>query len=90
MIITGEPIAGLMPVEPATMEVPIVVQRNQEALEGAGIVKIDLVGLRKLSASADALMLVKRERDHAIDLCRLVTRNPRVYEQICSAHTRAA
>ncbi len=86
MIVTGEPIAGLMPVEPAAMDARTVVQWDKAALEEAGIVKIDLLGLRMLSAIADAIALV-RERGHVIDLHRLDTRNPRVYDQICSAHT---
>jgi error-prone DNA polymerase len=57
MVITGDLIAELMPIEPATMENRTVVQLDKEYLEQLGIVKIDLLGLRMLSAIADAVML---------------------------------
>jgi error-prone DNA polymerase len=87
MIVTGEPIAHLVPVEPATMENRTVVQFDKEQLEQLGIVKIDLLGLRMLAAIADTVQLVKQARSISIDLHRLDFRDPAVYQQIRSAQT---
>jgi len=87
MIVTGEPIASLMPIEPATMPNRTVVQFDKEWLEELGIVKIDLLGLRMLSAISDALKLVRETRGRRIDLHALDFRDKRVYDQICSAKT---
>ncbi len=87
MIITGCPIAELVPVEPATMEDRTVVQFDKDYLERLGIVKVDLLGLRMLSAIADAVAFIQQGRGEAVDLDRLDLRDPAVYDQICSAQT---
>jgi DNA polymerase III alpha subunit len=55
MVITGSPLVDRVPTEPATMQDRVVVQWDKEGLEDAGMVKIDLLGLRTLSAVAEAL-----------------------------------
>jgi error-prone DNA polymerase len=87
MIVTGDPIADLVAVEPATMADRTVTQMDKEFLEQSGLVKIDLLGLRMLSAIADALTFIEREHGRAIELHRLDFLDRRVYDQICSAHT---
>jgi error-prone DNA polymerase len=63
------------------------VQFDKEYLEQLGLVKIDLLGLRMLSAIADAVSLAAQVRGETIDLERLDFRDPAVYQQICSAQT---
>src|SRR5579859_4881712 len=87
MIVTGEPLNALIPIEPATMEDRTVVQFDKTYLEESGIVKIDLLGLRMLSAIADTIDLVRQGRGETIDLARLDQRDKDVYDQICSAQT---
>lgn len=87
MVVSGADLADLMPIEPASMPERTVVQFDKEGLESLGIVKIDLLGLRMLSAIADALTLIRQTRGRAIDLHALDGRDPAVYDQICSAHT---
>ncbi|MBL8058521.1 MAG: error-prone DNA polymerase [Anaerolineales bacterium] len=87
MIIAGEPLAGLIPVEPAAMEARTVVQWDKAHLEQAGIVKIDLLGLRMLAAIADTVALVRAARGEVIDLHALDFRERAVYDQICSGQT---
>ena len=55
MVITGPPLTERVPTEPATMPERVVVQWDKEALEDAGLVKIDILGLRMLSAIAEAV-----------------------------------
>ena len=55
MVITGPPLAERVPTEPATMPGRVVVQWDKEGLETAGLVKIDILGLRMLSAIAEAV-----------------------------------
>jgi error-prone DNA polymerase len=64
-----------------------VVQFDKEHLEQSGIAKIDLLGLRMLSAIADTLKLVEQGRGQLIDLHRLDFGDRRVYDQICSGQT---
>jgi error-prone DNA polymerase len=62
MILTGNPLATRIPVEPATMPDRTVVQWDKDSLESAGIVKIDVLGLRMLSAVSEAEQLIARGR----------------------------
>jgi error-prone DNA polymerase len=87
MIIAGDVLSRLIPLEPASMEQRTVVQFDKTYLEDLGIVKIDLLGLRMLSAISDAVQLVGQTRQRQIQLERLPFDDRRVYAQICSAQT---
>ncbi len=87
MVVSGAELAALMPIEPASMPDRTVVQFDKEGLEALGIVKIDLLGLRMLSAISDALAQIRATRGDVIDLYALDGKDPAVFDQICSAHT---
>jgi error-prone DNA polymerase len=73
--------------EPATMTDRVVVQWDKEGLEEAGLVKIDLLGLRMLSAISDAVKLVETMNGTLPDLTCLTFDDPAVYEMISQADT---
>ncbi len=87
MVVSGVELSALMPIEPASMEDRTVVQFDKEGLEALGIVKIDLLGLRMLSAISDAIEQILTTRGVKIDLYALDGKDPAVFDQICSAHT---
>ncbi|MDX1415517.1 MAG: error-prone DNA polymerase [Candidatus Promineifilaceae bacterium] len=87
MIITGSPMMGRVPTEPATMPDRVVVQWDKEALEEVGLVKIDILGLRMLSAISDAVELVVEKSGQAPDLDQLSFDDAAVFEMIGKADT---
>ncbi|MGH2536916.1 MAG: DNA polymerase III subunit alpha [Candidatus Promineifilaceae bacterium] len=87
MVITGQPLMSRLPVEPAAMPNRIVVQWDKEELEAAGLVKIDILGLRILSAISDTLQIIERETGAAPDLDKLQFGDPAVYAMISAADT---
>ncbi len=87
MIITGVPLMGRVPTEPATMADRVVVQWDKDALEEVGLVKIDILGLRMLSAVAETVRLIEETTGKAIDLDVLPFTDPAVYEMIAAADT---
>ena len=87
MILTGLPIASVIPIEPTAKADNCVVQWDKKFLEALGIVKIDLLGLRMLSAIADTLRSIEDLYGRKIDLHRLPLTDKRVYDRICSART---
>jgi error-prone DNA polymerase len=87
MIITGSPLMGRVPTEPATMPDRVVVQWDKEALEDVGLVKIDILGLRMLSAISDAVALIAESTGEPPDLDRLTFTDTAVYEMIGKADT---
>ncbi len=87
MIITGSPLVEMVPTEPATMPDRVVTQWDKDSLEDVGLVKIDLLGLRMLSAIAEAVKIVKETTGERPDLDHLPLDNPAVYELITSGDT---
>ena len=61
MVLSGPPLCDLVPLEPATMPGRVVTQWDKDGLEGAGMIKIDLLGLRMLSAIEDAVTIVEAQ-----------------------------
>lgn len=87
MVITGAPLMGRVPIEPATMENRVVTQWDKEGLEEAGLVKIDVLGLRMLSAVSETVAIVEEREGAAPDLDGLTFDDPAVYEMIAGADT---
>ncbi len=54
-VLSRRPLAEIVPLEPAAMPGRTVVQWDKEALEDAGMVKIDVLGLRMLGAVEEAV-----------------------------------
>ncbi len=87
MVLAGPPLCDLVPLEPATMPDRVVTQWDKDALEGAGMVKIDLLGLRMLSAIEDAAAFVAAQTGKRPALEQLTPDDPQVYDLICRGET---
>jgi len=87
MVIMGVPLAQRLPTEPATMKDRYVVQWDKESLEAAGLVKIDILGLRMLSAISDSLQMVNAAGGQALDFDHLPFDDAAVYEMVSRADT---
>ena len=87
MVLAGPPLCDLVPLEPATMPNRVVTQWDKEGLEGAGMVKFDLLGLRMLSAIEDAATFVAAQTGERPALEQLTPDDPEVYDLICRGET---
>jgi error-prone DNA polymerase len=87
MVVTGSALAARLPTEPATMTGRRVVQWDKESLEDAGLIKIDLLGLRMLSAVAEAAQTVQTLTGAMPDLDALTLDDPAVFQMIQQADT---
>ena len=87
MILTGSPLSDRLPTEPAAMADRVVVQWDKDALETASLVKIDLLGLRMLSAIAEAETIIKKTTGCDPGLDRLTFDDPAVYRMIAEGDT---
>ncbi len=86
-VINGSPLIEQIPVEPATMEDRFVVQWDKDALEMTGWIKLDVLGLRMLSAISDACDIVAQQTGRRPDLNALRFDDARVYAMICRGET---
>ena len=87
MVLSGPPLCELVPLEPATMPGRAVTQWDKDGLEGAGMIKIDLLGLRMLSAIEDAVTIVETRTGERPDLDQLPRDDPAVYDMLCRGET---
>ena len=87
MLVTGEPLVEIVPVEPATMEGRRVVQFNKDDVEDLGLIKMDMLGLRTLSVVAECLELIKDKTGTRPDLDQLALNDPKVFEMCSAADT---
>src|ERR1700716_3065458 len=87
MLVTGEPLIDIVPVEPATMPGRMVVQFNKDDVEELGLIKMDMLGLRMLSVVAEALDLIEADTGVRPDLDALDLKDPDVYELCTQADT---
>jgi len=87
MLVTGEPLIDIVPVERATMPGRMVVQFNKEDVEELGLIKMDMLGLRMLSVVAEALDLIEADTGQRPDLDALDLKDPEVYKLCQEADT---
>jgi error-prone DNA polymerase len=87
MLVTGEPLVDIAPVEPAAMEGRRVVQFNKDDVEDLGLIKMDMLGLRTLSVVAECLELIKDKTGTRPDLDQLPLSDPAVFEMCSAADT---
>ncbi len=86
MVIAADRLDDVVPLEPATMPGRVVIQWDKEDCAALGIVKVDLLGLRMLSAIQESIEMV-RERGGDVDLAHLPDKDPEVYKMLQDADT---
>ncbi|MDH6580452.1 hypothetical protein [Kitasatospora sp. MAP5-34] len=87
MVLTRRPIAETCPTEWATMPGRSVLGWDKDSVAEAGLIKIDLLCLRILSAVHDACDLIERHHGIRYDLATIPPDDPAVYEMLCRADT---
>ncbi len=86
-VLTAEPLADVVPIEPAAMPERTVIQWDKDDLDPVRLIKIDLLGLGILTMIQEAIRLVRLHRGVAIDLAKLPMTDPAVYDMLCRADT---
>jgi len=86
VVISRDPITHLAPLEVATKGV-IVCQFDKDDIEALGLVKMDLLGLRNLSAIEEAVKMIRETRGVTLDLEHLPLDDEKTFQLIRSART---
>jgi error-prone DNA polymerase len=87
MLVTRAPLVDIAPLEHATMPGRVVVQFDKRDIETMKLIKLDLLGLRMLSAIDDALRDIKADCAVCLDLDRLPEDIEEVFRMIVAADT---
>jgi len=86
-VLTEEPLATVVPIEPASMKDRTVIQWEKDDLDPMRLVKIDLLGLGMLTMIQKCITYVRQARGVTVDLARLDMTDQNVYDDICKADT---
>jgi error-prone DNA polymerase len=86
MMLSRDPLAHYTPVQTSANGVRIG-QHDKNAVEGLGIIKFDILGLRMLACVSEAIELVRRHEGIEIDTDDLDLEDPEVYEFIRTGRT---
>jgi error-prone DNA polymerase len=87
MIISSCPLSEMVPLERASMPGRVVCQWDKDGVADAGLVKVDVLGLRMLSLIDEAVELVRRNGNSDLDLDRIPLDDDAVYGMIGRADT---
>jgi len=87
MCITRAPLDRIVPLERATMPGRVVIQWDKDNVEDAGLIKMDLLCLRTLSAIDECLRTIEQGHGRRIDLDTLPLDDPVVYKALQTADT---
>ncbi|MFI5260989.1 MAG: OB-fold nucleic acid binding domain-containing protein, partial [Candidatus Limnocylindrales bacterium] len=87
MLVTAAPLVDIAPLERATMPGRVVVQYDKRDVETLKLIKLDLLGLRMLSAIDDALRDIEADCGRRVDLDALPEDLPEVFAMIQAADT---
>ncbi len=87
MVIAGNPLDEVVPLEPAGMPGRVVVQWDKDDCADLGLVKVDLLGLGMMAVLADAVPMIRRHEGVEIDYARLPPDDPKVYAMLRAADT---
>ena len=87
MLISSCPLTDIVPLEKAAMPGRVVCQWDKDGVADAGLIKVDLLGLRMLSLVQEACELVEESEGTRIDLNNIPRDDPKVYDRICASDT---
>jgi error-prone DNA polymerase len=87
MVICSCPLTDIVPLEKATMLGRIVCQWDKDSIADAGLIKVDLLGLRMLSLIHEAHELVEETKHIKLNLDKLPLDDKEVYGMVCKGDT---
>ncbi len=86
-VISNGPLSELVPVENASMPERTVIQWEKNDLEDLGLLKVDVLGLRMLTAIRRSFGLIEKFDGRRYTLAGVPAEDPAVYDMICEGDT---
>ncbi len=87
MVISLDRLDGIVPLEPASMENRTIIQWDKDDCERLKIVKVDLLGLGMMAVLRDSIELIREHDGEDLDLYKVPSNDPKVYEAIQKGDT---
>jgi len=86
-VISGEPLAALVPIENAAMADRTVIQWDKDDLESLGLLKVDVLALGMLTALRRCFELIERHRGRRLTLADIPPKDAATFDMICRGET---
>lgn len=87
VVIAPRPLYEFTPLQYDPKGGKIITQYDMHAVEDAGLLKFDFLGIRNLSILADAIRLAKERKEANIDLDRIPLDDPRTFAMLARGET---
>ncbi|MBI3634377.1 MAG: DNA polymerase III subunit alpha [Candidatus Yonathbacteria bacterium] len=87
VVIAPKPLYEFAPTQLDPKGGKIITQYDMHAIEDAGLLKFDFLGIRNLSILGDAVRLVKERKDISIDLDHIPLDDTRTFEMLARGET---
>eukprot|EP01047_Picozoa_sp_COSAG01_P000360 COSAG01_NODE_6_length_54687_cov_500.907599_29_plen_1147_part_00 len=85
VVISRDPLTDVVPL--IQNDGQIATQYPMAIIEGIGLLKMDILGLRNLTVMSDALALIKHEQDLDLDIDALPVDDEATYDLLCTGET---
>ncbi len=87
VVITPSDVSNYVPLATAVGQGDLVTQYNMKEIEGAGLLKMDFLGLRTLTIIRDALKLIKKNHNIDIDIDEVALDDEKTFELFSRGQT---
>lgn len=87
IVIAPSPVTDFVPVQYDPHGTSIITQYDMHAVEDAGLLKFDFLGLKNLSVLGDAVVRVKERKNEAVDIENIPLDDRAVYEMLARGET---
>jgi len=87
VVITPEDVSNYVPLATAVSQNEIVTQYNMKEIEGAGLLKMDFLGLRTLTIIQDTLQLIKKNYNIDIDIDNVPINDKKTFQLFSRGQT---
>ncbi len=87
VVITPEDVSNYVPLANAVSQNDIVTQYNMKEIEGAGLLKMDFLGLRTLTIIRDTLDLIEKNRNITIDIENIPLDDAKTFQLFAKGQT---
>jgi len=88
LVISDRPLTEYVPLGRATNKPDLITQWSMEDVEAAGLMKMDLLGLRNLTLLADAVQLIHQTTGRQLDLHAIPLDDPATYQLLARGETK--
>jgi error-prone DNA polymerase len=86
-VISGEPLATLVPIENAAMAERTVIQWDKDDLESLGLLKVDVLALGMLTALRRCFALLQRHCGRRLTMAAIPPKDSATFDMICRGET---